>query len=139
MEEIAHVDQIEPGTVEVGQPLEGPFGKYFREYRLLNSLLFALFFLVILLIVFWSIIFTIPSGGEPQSDFVNNGPEATAPKKQEQKVRLMQRQKSAKPTQTYTFATQPETFAYRSPTRYGTRASATISCTGSGSGPGRVD
>ena len=106
MEEVAHVDQIEPSTVELSQPLESPLGKYLREYRLLNSLLFSLFILVILLVVFWSIIFTIPGGGEPQSDFVNNGPEATAPKKQEQKVRLMQRQKSAKPTQTYTFRAQ---------------------------------
>lgn len=106
MEESAHIDEIETLPVEVGQSLESPFGKYMREYRLLNSLLFSLFFLVILLVVFWSIVFTISSGGEPNSDFVSNGEQVTAPKKQEQKVRLMQRQKSAKPTQTYTFRAQ---------------------------------
>ena len=86
--------------------MESPFGKYLREYRLLNSLLFGLFFMVVLVIVFWSIMFTIPGGDESDSDFVNSGKQVNAPKKQEQKVRLMQRQKSAKPTQTYTFRAQ---------------------------------
>ena len=106
MEELAHVDQIEPTPVEVSQPLESPFGEYLREYRLLNSLLFGLFFIVVLVIVFWSIMFTIPGGDESDSDFLNSGKQVNAPKKQEQKVRLMQRQKSAKPTQTYTFRAQ---------------------------------
>ena len=106
MEELAHVDQIESDPVEVSQPLEGPFGQYLREYRLLNSLLFGLFFLVVLVIVFWSIMFTIPGGDETKNDFVNSGKQVNAPKKQEQKVRLMQRQKSVKPTQTYTFRAQ---------------------------------
>jgi hypothetical protein len=106
MEELAHIDEMEPIPVESGQPLESPFGKYLREYRLLNSLLFGLFFLVVLVVVFWSIMFPIPGGGEPNSDFVDSGKQVNAPKKQEQKVRLMQRQKSAKPTQTYTFRAQ---------------------------------
>ena len=106
MEELAHVDQIESDPAEVSQPLEGPFGQYLREYRLLNSLLFGLFFMVVLVIVFWSIMFTIPGGDETKNDFVNSGKQVNAPKKQEQKVRLMQRQKSAKPTQTYTFRAQ---------------------------------
>ena len=110
MEELTQVDQVEPALVEESNlespALESPFGKYLREYRLLNSLLFALFFLVALLVALWIYKFVIPPDGGEKSEFVNSGEQVTAPKKQEQKVRLMQRQKSAKPTQTYTFRAQ---------------------------------
>jgi hypothetical protein len=110
MDEIAQLDQVEPAPVEESvlesPALESPFGKYLREYRLLNSLLFGLFFLVVLMVVLWIFKFVIPPGGEPDSDFLDGGKQVTSPKKQEQKVRLMQRQKSAKPTQTFTFRAQ---------------------------------
>jgi hypothetical protein len=106
MEELAHIDEIEPVPAEVGEPLESPFGKYLREYRLLNSLLFSLLFLVILLAALWNLIIWVAPDGESGSDFSDGGKQVNAPKKQEQKVRLMQRQKSAKPTQTFTFRAQ---------------------------------
>ena len=106
MEELAHIDEIEPIPAEVGEPLESPFGKYLREHRLLNSLLFSLLFLVILLAALWNLIIWVAPAGESGSDFSDGGKQVNAPKKQEQKVRLMQRQKSAKPTQTFTFRAQ---------------------------------
>ena len=87
-------------------PLEGAFSKYLRTYRLLNSLLLALFFLVITFSVIWNIMMGIPLSDDAGSDFADAGQPSTAPKKQEQKVRLMQRQKQAKPSQTFTFQAQ---------------------------------
>jgi hypothetical protein len=106
MEELANISEIEPIPVESDQPFEGAFGKYLREYRLLNSLLFSLLFLVILFAALWNLILWVAPDGESGSDFSDAGKQANAPKKQEQKVRLMQRQKSAKPTQTFTFRAQ---------------------------------
>ena len=104
MEELTQLDQVEPAPVEEstveGPALESSFGKYFREYRLLNSLLFGLFFLIVMTVALWIFKLVIPPGGEPDSDFMDGGKQVASPKKQEQKVRLMQRQKSAKPTQT---------------------------------------
>jgi len=92
--------------VEISEPLEGAFGKYLREYRLLNSLLVSLLVLVILFAAIWNIIIWAAPAGEAGSDFTDGGQQVAAPKKQEQKVRLMQRQKSAKPSQTFTFRAQ---------------------------------
>ena len=86
--------------------LESPLSKYLREYRLLNSLLISLFAVVFLFALLWNIVVWVAPGGEPGSDFADAGPNNSAPKKQEQKVRLMQRQKQAKPSQTFTFQAQ---------------------------------
>ncbi|MBT3636406.1 MAG: VWA domain-containing protein [Opitutae bacterium] len=93
-------------TVEISEPLEGAFGKYLREYRLLNSLLLSLFFVTFLFVCLWGIIIWEAPPGDQGSDFSDPGKQPTSTKKQEQKVRLMQRQKSAKPTQTFTFRAQ---------------------------------
>ncbi len=86
--------------------LESPFSKYLREYRLLNSLLISLFAVVSLFALLWNIVVWVAPSGEPSSDFSDAGPNNSAPKKQEQIVRLMQRQKQAKPSQTFTFQAQ---------------------------------
>jgi len=86
--------------------LESPFSKYLREYRLLNSLLISLFAVECLFALLWNIVVWVAPGGEPSSDFSDAGPNNSAPKKQEQRVRLMQRQKQAKPSQTFTFQAQ---------------------------------
>jgi hypothetical protein len=86
--------------------LESPFSKYLREYRLLNSLLISLFAVVCLFALLWNVVVWVAPGGEPSSDFSDAGPNNSAPKKQEQRVRLMQRQKQAKPSQTFTFQAQ---------------------------------
>jgi hypothetical protein len=86
--------------------LESPVSKYLREYRLLNSLLISLFAVVCLFTVLWNIVVWVAPSGEPSSDFSDAGPNNSAPKKQEQRVRLMQRQKQAKPSQTFTFQAQ---------------------------------
>ena len=86
--------------------LESSLSKYLREYRLLNSLLISLFAVVFLFALLWNIVVWVAPGGEPGSDFADAGPNNSAPKKQEQKVRLMQRQKQAKPSQTFTFQAQ---------------------------------
>ena len=84
-------------------PLESAFSKYLRDYRLLNSLLLALFFMVCTFSIFWNMMMGLPLSDDAGSDFSDAGQPTTAPKKQEQKVRLMQRQKQAKPSQKFTF------------------------------------
>ena len=76
-------------------PLENTFSRYLRTYRLLNSLLLALFFMVLTFSVFWNMMMGLPLSDDAGSDFSDAGQPSTAPKKQEQKVRLMQRQKQA--------------------------------------------
>ena len=87
-------------------PLESALSKYLRDYRLLNSLLLALFFMVFIFSIFWNMLMGLPVSDDAGSDFSDAGQPTAAPKKQEQKVRLMQRQKQAKPTQTFTFQAQ---------------------------------
>jgi hypothetical protein len=106
MDDSPQIEQFEPEVVQSSEPLEGAFGKYLREYRLLNSLLLSLFFVVFLFVGLWGIIIWKAPAGDQGSDFADPGKQPTASKKQEQKVRLMQRQKSAKPTQTFTFRAQ---------------------------------
>ena len=106
MEDTADIEQLEPEEIQETAPLESPFGMYLREYRLLNSLLVSLLVLVILFAAIWNIIIWAAPAGEAGSDFTDGGQQVAAPKKQEQKVRLMQRQKSAKPSQTFTFRAQ---------------------------------
>ena len=83
--------------------LESPFSKYLREYRLLNSLLISLFAVVFLLALLWNIVVWVAPGDDGGADFSDAGKSNAAPQKQEHKVRLMQRQKQAKPTKTHTF------------------------------------
>ena len=86
--------------------IESSFSKYLREYRLLNSLLIALFAVVFLFALLWNIVVWVAPSGEAPSDFADAGNPASAPKKQEQKVRLMQRQKQVKPSRSFTFQAQ---------------------------------
>ena len=83
--------------------LESPLSKYLREYRLLNSLLISLFAVVLLFTLLWNIVVWVAPGDDGGADFSDAGKSNTAPQKQEHKVRLMQRQKQAKPTKTHTF------------------------------------
>ena len=83
--------------------LESPFSKYLREYRLLNSLLISLFAVVCLFALLWNIVVWVDTGDSQGADFSDAGKSNAAPQKQEHKVRLMQRQKQAKPTKTHTF------------------------------------
>ncbi len=106
MDDTADIEQLEPEEIQETAPLESPFGMYLREYRLLNSLLVSLLVLVILFAAIWNIIIWAAPAGEAGSDFTDGGQQVAAPKKQEQKVRLMQRQKSTKPSQTFTFRAQ---------------------------------
>ena len=106
MDDTADIEQLEPEEIQETAPLESPFAMYLREYRLLNSLLVSLLVLVILFAAIWNIIIWAAPAGEAGSDFTDGGQQVAAPKKQEQKVRLMQRQKSAKPSQTFTFRAQ---------------------------------
>ncbi|MAS79937.1 MAG: hypothetical protein CMI25_06030 [Opitutae bacterium] len=106
MDDNADIEQLETEEIQETAPLESPFGMYLREYRLLNSLLVSLLVLVILFAAIWNIIIWAAPAGEAGSDFTDGGQQVAAPKKQEQKVRLMQRQKSAKPSQTFTFRAQ---------------------------------
>ena len=106
MDDTADIEQLETEEIQETAPLESPFGMYLREYRLLNSLLVSLLVLVILFAAIWNIIIWAAPAGEAGSDFTDGGQQVAAPKKQEQKVRLMQRQKSAKPSQTFTFRAQ---------------------------------
>jgi hypothetical protein len=99
------MSEISPKNLKAPS-LESPFSKYLREYRLLNSLLISLFAVVCLFALLWNIVVWVTPGGEPSSDFSDAGPNNSAPKKQEQRVRLMQRQKQAKPSQTFTFQVQ---------------------------------
>jgi hypothetical protein len=80
--------------------LESPFSKYLRTYRLLNSLLLALFFMVGTFAVLWNIVMGLPLTDDLSSDFSDGGKPSSAPKKQQQTVRLMQRQKQTKPPPT---------------------------------------
>ena len=66
----------------VAPPLEGAFGKYLREYRLLNSLLMALLLTIIFFVIMWITYITIKKGGEGDADFAGGAP-AAAPQKQE--------------------------------------------------------
>ena len=83
--------------------LESQFSKFLREYRLLNSLLISLFAVVVLFALLWNIVVWVAPGDDGGADFSDAGKSNAAPQKQEHKVRLMQRQKQAKPTKTHTF------------------------------------
>ena len=83
-------------------PLEGAFSKYLRTYRLLNSLLLALFFLVITFSVIWNIMMGIPLSDDAGSDFADAGQPSTAPKKQEQS-QIDAKTKAGKTIETFTF------------------------------------
>ena len=106
MEESPAQDTSNQETLVATEPLEGSASKYFREFRLLNSLLLSLFLVILLFAFLWNIVVWVAPAGEAASDFADAGIPASAPKKQEQKVRLMQRQKSAKPSQSFTFQAQ---------------------------------
>ena len=99
---MSHLD-ISQTHIQSTEILESPFSKYLRKYRLLNSLLLALFCMVGTFSFLWNMMMGLPLSDDTVSDFSDAGKPSAAPKKQEQKVRLMQRQKKAKPSQTFTF------------------------------------
>ena len=99
---MSHLD-VSQTHIQSTEILESPFSKYLRKYRLLNSLLLALFCMVGTFSFLWNMMMGLPLSDDTVSDFSDAGKPSAAPKKQEQKVRLMQRQKKAKPSQTFTF------------------------------------
>ena len=105
-EDETNLGDFSEGDITVAPPLEGPFAKYLREYRLLNSLLISLIMILIFFIAIWNIVVYVASGGEGDSDFSDAG---TAPAQQNQEkkkvVKLMQRQKKAQPKAQQTFRT----------------------------------
>ena len=88
-------------------PTEGAFGKYLREYRLLNSLLLSLGIIVGIIgfMLAWTIVVQV--GEEGDSDFGEAGPPAAQQQQQVQKQmqKLMQRQKKATPSSKSEFKT----------------------------------
>jgi len=105
--EESHVTTLEDQEREpayVVTPLiESAFGRYLREYRLLNSLLIALFSVTIFLILIWGLVVYVAGGGEGTADFADAGVAPLQQKQPQQKVKLMQRQKKAQPTVKQTF------------------------------------
>ena len=69
-------EQEDVGPVAEVPPTEGAFGKYLREYRLLNSLLLSLGIIVGIIgfMLAWTIVVEI--GEEGDSDFGEAGPPA---------------------------------------------------------------
>lgn len=77
---------------------ETAFQKYWRENRLLNSMLMALVVLLILFGLIWNLILFQAVGIEQGTDFSDAGQQMSNPKqKKQQQVRLKQRQKKATP------------------------------------------
>jgi len=95
------------GQVTEVPPAEGAFGKYLREYRLLNSLLLSLGIIVGIIgfMLAWTIVVQV--GEEGDSDFGEAGPPAAQQQQQVQKQmqKLMQRQKKATPSSKSEFKT----------------------------------
>ena len=100
-------EQEDVGPVAEVPPTEGAFGKYLREYRLLNSLLLSLGIIVGIIgfMLAWTIVVEI--GEEGDSDFGEAGPPAAQQQQQVQKQmqKLMQRQKKATPSSKSEFKT----------------------------------
>ena len=90
----------------VAPPLESAFGKYLREYRLLNSLLMSLLFMIIFFVAMWNLIIYVAIGGEGDSEFSDGGAAPAQQQQEKQKVvKLMQRQQKTPPTAQQTFRT----------------------------------
>ena len=85
----------------VAPPLESAFGRYLREFRLLNSLLVSLFAVTLFLILMWGFVVYVAGGGEGTADFADAGVAPLQQKQPQQKVKLMQRQKKAQPHPQY--------------------------------------
>jgi len=96
---MSELENVEDESLTVNS-VESPLSKYLRKYRLLNSLLLALFFMVGTFAVLWNIMMGIPLTDDMSSDFSDGGKPTSAPKQQRQTVRLMQRQKQTKPPPT---------------------------------------
>lgn len=83
---------------------ETAFQKYWRENRLLNSMLMALLLLLILFGILWNIIIFRRSGVDSGTDFADAGQQISPPQqKKQQQVRLKQRQKKTPPPSTSSF------------------------------------
>ena len=101
--------EMEEDSTSVSEvpPTEGAFGKYLREYRLLNSLLLSLGIIVGIIgfMLAWTIVVHV--GEEGDSDFGEAGPPAAQQQQQVQKQmqKLMQRQKKATPSSKSEFKT----------------------------------
>ena len=96
---------MSPRLTLVPKP-ESALGKYLRENRLLNSLLFSLVLIVGIVgtMLAWTIV--LPLGQESGSDFGDAGSPAQQQQQEKQKVvKLMQRQKKAQPKTQQTFRT----------------------------------
>ena len=82
------VHEYEGATV--APPLESAFGKYLREYRLLNSLLLSLLVMIVFFVAMWNLIIYVAIGGEGDSDFSDGGA-APAQQQQEKQKQLIVR------------------------------------------------
>ena len=78
------MEEEEYDHVTVAPPVESALGKYLREYRLLNSLLFSLFTVIILLIIAFLWILDVLGGGEGPSNFADAGVAPTQQKQMQQ-------------------------------------------------------
>ena len=68
---------------------ENDFQKYWRQYRLLNSLLIALFLMVFALVIVWNIIIWVAPEGEARADFSDAGQAPLQKKQQRQQVNYL--------------------------------------------------
>ncbi len=98
---IAHeaIDEEAMANEELADSLESfqetALQKYWRDNRLLNSMLMALLFLLILFSILWNLIIYRSDGGDSGTDFTDAGQQTAQPKqKQKQQVRLKQRQQN---------------------------------------------
>ena len=97
---------LEEARVTIAPPLESAFGKYLREYRLLNSLLISLAMMISFFVAMWNIVVYVAASGEGESDFSDAGAAPVQQQQEKQKVvKLMQRQQKAQPNTQQTFRT----------------------------------
>ena len=80
-EEETSLEDFSEDQITVAPPLESPFSKYMREYRLLNSLLISLVTIIAFFIAMWNFVVYVAAAGEGDSDFSDAG---TAPAQQNQ-------------------------------------------------------
>ncbi len=103
----AHDTSMEEYAEEDFLYQENAFQQYWRQNRLLNSMLISLLVMLLLFWALWDIIIFAAQGGEPGSDFVDAGESTvTQPREKVKEVKLKQRQKSkAQPSVKNTFKT----------------------------------
>ena len=69
--------------------VESAFGRYLREFRLLNCLLISLFSVTIFLFLMWGLVVYVAGGGEGTADFADAGVAPLQQKQPQQKVMFL--------------------------------------------------